>query len=438
LTTGGAPSARPCRTGRSARSRPPSSSPTRATTRTPASATPTRARSPRGRSPWCAASCLPGRLVPRALGRDAQGGGDVLHPPAAHRDRSSGAPSPRCASRTPSARGGAEAAASRRRSSRSRSATPRWGPGPSWCRRLRYLTDALLQSLYVHGRLDQHGDRWYIRLADGLPLNDPSQESLPSRRTTRTSTISSAHASSGTSSSAASTASTSTPSPSSSPARRCGSRRWTTSSRSAFSTTSSSAATLSSALGSTGSRTIRFARGIAREVTLKHTNFVRHFREEKGKRKGDVWNAAIKAAPREASSCPLLRSKPGSGSKAEAVGPDSSPTSRPTGSDAHRPPRRGARGPSRSFTASSPSTTRSSAPKVYKERKSSCNPALGALASVRSTRGARSGSGPGDKLELSPDAGGPARPRTAEARAQRSNASPARCASSTGRSSSRT
>jgi hypothetical protein len=56
---------------------------------------------------------------------------------------------------------------------------PAMGSGSFLVSALRYLTDALLQSLYVHGRLAQHGERWYIRLADGLPLDDPGQESLP-------------------------------------------------------------------------------------------------------------------------------------------------------------------------------------------------------------------------------------------------------------------
>jgi hypothetical protein len=56
---------------------------------------------------------------------------------------------------------------------------PAMGSGSFLVSALRYVTDALLQSLYIHGRLEQHGERWYIRLADGLPLDDPSQESLP-------------------------------------------------------------------------------------------------------------------------------------------------------------------------------------------------------------------------------------------------------------------
>jgi hypothetical protein len=56
---------------------------------------------------------------------------------------------------------------------------PAMGSGSFLVSALRYLTDALLQSLYVHGRLEKHADSWYIRLADGLPLDHPSQESLP-------------------------------------------------------------------------------------------------------------------------------------------------------------------------------------------------------------------------------------------------------------------
>lgn len=56
---------------------------------------------------------------------------------------------------------------------------PAMGSGSFLVSTLRYLTDALLQSLYVHNRLEPHAERWYIRLADGLPLDDPSQESLP-------------------------------------------------------------------------------------------------------------------------------------------------------------------------------------------------------------------------------------------------------------------
>lgn len=46
---------------------------------------------------------------------------------------------------------------------------------------LRYLTEALRQSLHVHGRLAERADGTIIRLADGLPAEHPSHETLPVR-----------------------------------------------------------------------------------------------------------------------------------------------------------------------------------------------------------------------------------------------------------------
>jgi hypothetical protein len=53
------------------------------------------------------------------------------------------------------------------------------GSGSFLISALRYTSKALLESLYHHGRLLPQGDGTVARLADGLPADDPSQETLP-------------------------------------------------------------------------------------------------------------------------------------------------------------------------------------------------------------------------------------------------------------------
>jgi hypothetical protein len=56
---------------------------------------------------------------------------------------------------------------------------PAMGSGSFLISALRYTTNALLESLYHHGRLVARGDGTIARLADGLPVDHPSQETLP-------------------------------------------------------------------------------------------------------------------------------------------------------------------------------------------------------------------------------------------------------------------
>jgi hypothetical protein len=56
---------------------------------------------------------------------------------------------------------------------------PAMGSGSFLVSSLRYLTDALVESLHAHGRLMARPDGVIVKLADGLPLDHPSQETLP-------------------------------------------------------------------------------------------------------------------------------------------------------------------------------------------------------------------------------------------------------------------
>lgn len=56
---------------------------------------------------------------------------------------------------------------------------PAMGSGSFLLSALRYLTESLVESLYHHRRFDPQPDRTICRLADGLPADDPSQETLP-------------------------------------------------------------------------------------------------------------------------------------------------------------------------------------------------------------------------------------------------------------------
>ncbi len=56
---------------------------------------------------------------------------------------------------------------------------PAMGSGSFLISALRYTSKALLESLYRHGRLVPRGDGTVARLADGLPVDHPSQETLP-------------------------------------------------------------------------------------------------------------------------------------------------------------------------------------------------------------------------------------------------------------------
>lgn len=56
---------------------------------------------------------------------------------------------------------------------------PAMGSGSFLISALRYLTDALFESLHHHGRLEDAGDGVIPRLADGLPSDHPWNETLP-------------------------------------------------------------------------------------------------------------------------------------------------------------------------------------------------------------------------------------------------------------------
>jgi len=56
---------------------------------------------------------------------------------------------------------------------------PAVGSGSFLIAALRYLTDALLESLHTHGRLNSSPNKTIARLADGQPLDHASQESVP-------------------------------------------------------------------------------------------------------------------------------------------------------------------------------------------------------------------------------------------------------------------
>jgi len=56
---------------------------------------------------------------------------------------------------------------------------PAMGSGAFLVAALRYLTDALMESLHSHNRIDTRPDGAICRLADGLPLDHPGQETLP-------------------------------------------------------------------------------------------------------------------------------------------------------------------------------------------------------------------------------------------------------------------
>ncbi len=56
---------------------------------------------------------------------------------------------------------------------------PAMGSGSFLVSALRFLTDALVESLHNHDRLQPRRDGTIVKLADGLPLDHPSQETLP-------------------------------------------------------------------------------------------------------------------------------------------------------------------------------------------------------------------------------------------------------------------
>lgn len=56
---------------------------------------------------------------------------------------------------------------------------PAMGSGSFLVAALRYLTDALVESLHFHKRLHPRADGAICKLADGLPLEHPSQETIP-------------------------------------------------------------------------------------------------------------------------------------------------------------------------------------------------------------------------------------------------------------------
>jgi hypothetical protein len=56
---------------------------------------------------------------------------------------------------------------------------PAMGSGSFLVSALRYITDALVESLHAYGRLHARPDGAIVKLADGLPLEDPSQETIP-------------------------------------------------------------------------------------------------------------------------------------------------------------------------------------------------------------------------------------------------------------------
>ncbi|MFY0538920.1 hypothetical protein [Nannocystis pusilla] len=132
---------------------------------------------------------------------------------------------------------------------------PAMGSGSFVIAALRVLVDALYESLHEHGRLVDRPKETIARLADGLPLDHPSQETIPvprdapdfeDRLRARLKRHVVERCLYGVELD---------PSPSSSPAWPCGSRRWTISFRSSSSTTNCAAATAWSAPGSTASST---------------------------------------------------------------------------------------------------------------------------------------------------------------------------------------
>lgn len=56
---------------------------------------------------------------------------------------------------------------------------PAMGSGSFLVSALRFLVDALVESLYAHERFHRNPERTLCKLADGLPLEHPSQETLP-------------------------------------------------------------------------------------------------------------------------------------------------------------------------------------------------------------------------------------------------------------------
>lgn len=56
---------------------------------------------------------------------------------------------------------------------------PAMGSGSFLISALRYLTEALVESLHHHGRLEERAEQTICRLADGLPADHPSHETLP-------------------------------------------------------------------------------------------------------------------------------------------------------------------------------------------------------------------------------------------------------------------
>ncbi|MBM4346358.1 MAG: hypothetical protein FJ100_23530, partial [Deltaproteobacteria bacterium] len=56
---------------------------------------------------------------------------------------------------------------------------PAMGSGSFLVSALRYLTDALWESLYAHHRLQRDGDQTVARMADGQPLTHESQQKVP-------------------------------------------------------------------------------------------------------------------------------------------------------------------------------------------------------------------------------------------------------------------
>ncbi|MCC6316620.1 MAG: hypothetical protein IT361_02925 [Gemmatimonadaceae bacterium] len=56
---------------------------------------------------------------------------------------------------------------------------PAMGSGSFLVSSLRYVTDALVESLHAHGRLHARADGAIVKLADGQPLEHPTQETVP-------------------------------------------------------------------------------------------------------------------------------------------------------------------------------------------------------------------------------------------------------------------
>lgn len=56
---------------------------------------------------------------------------------------------------------------------------PAMGSGSFLISALRYLTEALVEGLHYHGRFVEHTEQTICRLADGLPVDHPSHETLP-------------------------------------------------------------------------------------------------------------------------------------------------------------------------------------------------------------------------------------------------------------------